>query len=97
MTTVAKPSGIAATANATAVINASLKLFQSQLIVTISKIKTTTQIARAIIPITFPTLFSLCCNGVKSSFCSLSILAILPISVDIPTLVTIAFAFPFVT
>ena len=42
-------------------------------------------------------LFNLCCNGVKSSFCSLNILAILPISVLIPTEVTIALALPFVT
>ena len=58
--TAASPSGIAATAKLTAVINISIGSFPYNKPTT----KITIQIKMAAIPNVFPNLFNFCCNGV---------------------------------
>ena len=65
VTTVASPSGIAATAKAMAVLKASSKYVSDvPFVVNISKKKTTTHIIIDMIPITLPTCDNFCCKGV---------------------------------
>ena len=91
--TAANPSGIAATAKLTAVINISITSFPySNPIINII-----TQITNAIIPKLFPNLFSFCWSGVAVSSTLLSIPAIFPTSVCIPVSTTIPFPLPYVT
>ena len=98
VTTVARPSGIAATAKAIAVLKQSTQALERSapnlICSIISKIKTIAQMTKAISPITLPTAESLCCKGVVASSWALSRPAIWPISVCIPTSVTIALPFP---
>ena len=90
--TAANPSGIAATAKLTAVINISIGSFPMP----IPTIKIIMQITMATIPNVFPNLFSFTCNGVSVSTVSLIISAIFPTSVCIPVSTTIPFPLPYV-
>ncbi len=71
VTTVARPSGIAATAKAIAVLKQSTQALERSapnlICSIISKIKTIAQMTKAISPITLPTAESLCCKGVVAS------------------------------
>ncbi|OQA21487.1 MAG: hypothetical protein BWY60_00639 [Actinobacteria bacterium ADurb.Bin346] len=105
VTIAGRPSGIEATARATATRNISEII--SPLValdmpcdiakkpLSIPAKKTTALTERQIIPILVPTVFNSFCKGVISSF-SWTRLAIFPISVFLPVLVTIALHLPFV-
>ena len=91
--TAANPSGIAATAKLTAVINISItSLPYANPIINI-----TIQITMAIIPKLLPSLFNFCWSGVAVSSTLFSIPAIFPTSVCIPVSTTIPFPLPYVT
>ena len=91
--TAASPSGIAATANDTAVINIWIGSFPCIRPTT----NITTQIINAAIPNVFPNLFNFCCNGVSCFSVEFIIPAIFPTSVVIPVSTTIPFPLPYVT
>ena len=86
----AKPSGIAATAKDTAVINIWIGSFPYKVPTT----KIIAHITNATIPKVFPKLFNFIWSGVASSSVSLIISAILPTSVSIPVSTTIPFPLP---
>ena len=88
--TAANPSGIAATARLTAVINISNGSFPYNSPMP----KIATQIQTAAIPSVFPRRFSLFCNGVSVFSVWLIIPAIFPTSVVIPVSTTIPFPLP---
>ena len=90
--TAASPSGIAATAKLTAVINISIGFLPYN--IPIANI--IAQITNATIPSVFPSWFSFFCSGVSTSWVSLRIPAILPTSVFIPILHTIPNPLPYV-
>ena len=91
--TAGNPSGIAATAKLTAVINIAIASFPYAS----PTINMITQIIKATIPKVFPSLSNFFCNGVVSSSAEFIIFAILPTSVFIPVSTTIAFPLPYVT
>ena len=85
-----KPSGMAATATATAIVNISKNVFP----VIMPSTKMIRQIPTTTKPIILANLANFFCKGVFSSLASFTISAILPISVLKPVAVTITFAFP---
>ena len=93
VTTAASPSGIAATAKATLVLNDS----RISLVTKYSSTNTTIQIIIHKKPITLATCANFICNGVLVLSSLINIPAILPISVFIPVLVTIPTPLPLVT
>ena len=88
--TAANPSGMAATARLTAVIN----IWIGSLPYSNPIAKIITQITKAAIPSVFPSLFSLSCSGVLFSSVELIISAIFPTSVFIPVSTTIPLPLP---
>ena len=86
VTVAASPSGTAATAKATAVLNDSSQLIP----LNDSRINTITQITIQSNPIVLPISFNLTCKGVNSFSLSFNMPAILPTSFFIPVDVTIA-------
>ena len=93
VTIAGSPSGIAATANPTEVINISIgSIFLTNPITNISK-----QIIKHPIPKLFPTSASFFCIGVSGDSSVIIIFAILPTFVFIPVSVAIASAWPFTT
>ena len=90
--TAASPSGIAATAKLTAVMNISIGSFP----IPIPTMKMIIQMTIATIPNVFPNLFNFTCNGVSVSIVSLIIPAIFPTSVFIPVSTTTPFPLPYV-
>ena len=91
--TAAKPSGIAATASDTAVINIFIGSFPS----IIPAINIIIHIAIAAIPNVLLNLFNFFCKGVSCFSVLFIIPAILPTSVVIPVSTTIPFPLPYVT
>ena len=88
--TAANPSGIAATAKLTAVMNMWIGSFPYNKPI----MNITTQIANAAIPNIFPNLFNFSCSGVVPSSLEFIISAIFPTSVFIPVSTTIPFPLP---
>ena len=86
VTVAASPSGTAATAKATAVLNDSNQLIP----LNDSRINTITQITIQSNPIVLPISFNLTCKGVNSFSLAFNMPAILPTSFFIPVDVTIA-------
>ncbi len=90
VTMAGNPSGIAETANATAIINISITFMPYSNPIA----KITPHIPRARNPIYLPNIANLCCRGVWVSPSVSNRSAILPISVFIPVAVTTAVAVP---
>ena len=93
VTIAGNPSGIAATANPTDVMNISIG--SMCFIIPIKNINT--HIAKQTIPNDFPTCANFFCIGVSGVSSSIIILAICPTLVFIPVSVTTAFPCPFTT
>ena len=91
--TATNPSGIAATASDTAVINMCIGSFPCNSPIT----NINAHIANAAYPSVFPNLFNFCCNGVSCFSVAFIIPAIFPTSVVIPVSTTIPFPLPYVT
>ena len=87
---IGKPSGIAATETAIATVNISKKLLP----VRTPSMKIIIEIATITAPTILAKRYNFFCKGVFSSLASLTISAILPISLFKPVATTIALAFP---